>query len=177
MLPLLDREAAIAVQGVSGGQPSLQLLLRPSDADAAAAALDRIRDAVASRGATVSTTEASGATITQLDVPDAGSVAYTVSGGVVVLGLTPNAVAAAVTAHETGDSLATTQGYTHAWELTGTRGGTELYVDVGSLADLLAAAVNLSGDGRDILQQIGVLALTAPATDDTTEIHLVLTVR
>ena len=44
LLPLLDREVAIAITGFDGTLPSGQLLLRPEDPDAAEATLDRLVD-------------------------------------------------------------------------------------------------------------------------------------
>ncbi len=177
VLPLVDREAAAAARGLGTDRAGAILLLRPSDPDAAAAALSRMRDAVTAHGASASTREMAGVAITTVDVPDLGALSYAMQDGVVVIGTTPDDVGAALDAHASGDSLASTDGYQRAWALTGERGGTELYVDAAPLATLLAETIQLPADERDILLQVASVALTAPAHDESTEIHMVLTVR
>ncbi len=129
LLPLFDREAAVAVGGLQGGSsmPAGQLLLRPSDADAAAAALDRMRDALRAHGATIDESQTNGVTVTSVDVPDFGT--------------------------------------------------NEFWVDVASAMDAAGADLGVTGDVRDILLQIDALAMTAPAHDEISEFHLVLTAR
>jgi hypothetical protein len=69
LLPLLDREAAIALGGFSGDLPSGQLLLRPSDPEAAAGALDRLADSLSGIGATVTTETVGETDVTVVTVP------------------------------------------------------------------------------------------------------------
>jgi hypothetical protein len=136
-----------------------------------------MHDALTAHGASASTRQLSGVAITTVDVPDLAALSYAMEDGVVVIGTTPDEVAAALDAHASGDSLASTDGYRQAWALTGARGGTELYVDAAPLASFLAETIDLPADERDILLQVASVALTAPAGDNSTEIHMVLTVR
>jgi hypothetical protein len=179
VLPLFDRETAIAVAGLEEATPSVHLLLRPSDADGAQAALDRLRDALADAGAAVDSQDVGGIEITTVDVPDLGSLAYAVRDGVIVAGLDADDVAAAIAANADGTSLADSPAYQGAWELAGTRGGNEAYLHVASLADVFGDGLGLDGDARDILQAVEALAMTAPAseTEQNSEFHVVLTVR
>jgi hypothetical protein len=177
LLPLFDREVAVAVSGLESATPSVQLLMRPSNSDEAAAALERISDALADRGASVREDEVEGATIITMSVPELGDLSYTVREGVVIAGLTGADVVAAIDARDSGTSLADSARYRAAWELAGDRAGNELYLDVASLSELAGEQLGLDGDARDILNTIGALALTAPARDDQSEFHLVLTIR
>jgi len=177
LLPLFDRDVGVAVQGIEGDLPVGQLVLRPSDPVAAAAALDRMRDALAARGATVTTSDSGGTTVTSVGLPDLGSVSWALRDGILLVGLDPAAVSAALDASTADTTLAMTDGYRHAWQLTGTRAGNELYLDVGWLMDAMGGALSLPDDGRDILHAISTLAITAPARDGETEFHLVLTAR
>jgi hypothetical protein len=110
-------------------------------------------------------------------VPDLGELSYAVREGVIIAGLEVADVAAALAAHDAGTTLADSPSYVGAWELAGDRAGNELYVDVASLADLAGDQLNLDDDARDILNAMGALALTAPAREDQSEFHAVLTVR
>jgi Protein of unknown function (DUF3352) len=177
VLPVLDRDVAVAVQDVGGALPSGQLLARPSDRDAAAAALARIGDALAERGASVIIHDSAGTPVTTVRVPDLGSLSWAMRDGVVVVGLEPADVNAALDAHAVDETLAMSDGYRRAWGLTGVRAGNEAYVDVGWLVDAMGSALSLPDDGRDILHAISALAITAPARDNETEFHLVLTAR
>jgi hypothetical protein len=177
LLPLFDREAALAVGGLGGQVPVGQLLLRPTDADAAAAALDRMRDALRSRGSTVTEQQADGVTITSVDVPQIGSISYAMRDGVIVAGLTPDDVADALSAASQGTTLGASARYRSAWELAGAHGGNEFWVDIAAAIDAAGADLGVTGDLRDILLQIDALAMTAPAHDETSEFHLVLTAR
>jgi hypothetical protein len=179
LLPLFDREAAVAVGGLQGGSSMLagQLLLRPSDADAAAAALDRMRDALQAHGATVDESQADGVTITTVDVPDFGAISYAMRDGVIVAGLDADSVGAALSAASDGSTLGASARYRSAWELAGAHGGNEFWVDVASAMDAAGADLGVTGDVRDILLSIDALAMTAPARDEISEFHLVLTAR
>jgi hypothetical protein len=177
LLPLLDRETAVGVSGLETGQPHGQLLLRPSDAAAAADALERMRGALVQRGATENEVSEGEATITELQVPDIGTVAYAVRNGVVMIGLSTDDVASALAAGADGGSLAEDERYRAAWDLAGVRGGNEAWVDAGALLDATGDDLGVTGDLRDILLQVGAVALTAPARDDHSEFHVVVTAR
>jgi hypothetical protein len=174
--PLLDGEAAAAVQGVD---PALhgQLLLRPSDPAAAQAALERVRGALTDRGSTVTTSQAAGTTVTSITTPAVGVVSYATVDGVVLLALEPADVAAALEAREADATLAGDERYAGTFELAGGRAGNELWVDIAGLVDEAAGIIDPGSELRDILHQIGELALTATAGDDQLEIHAVLTVK
>jgi hypothetical protein len=176
VLPLFDREVAIAISGIDGDLPTGQLLLRPSDPEAAASALDRIADGLSAVGATRETVSSGSVEVTVLSLPDTGEVAYTVVDGIVILGLRADDVAAAVDSHAAGASLGTSERYTRTFEVAGTRAGNEGFVDVGAVVDLLGGGVDLPDDARDILGQIGTFGFTAPSRDDSIEFHAVLTV-
>jgi hypothetical protein len=176
VLPLLDREVAIAVQGFDGTLPSGQLLLRPSDPDAASGTLGRLADALTSVGATRTTVRAADTEVTVLAIPDTGEVAYGIVDDIVILGLGADDVAAAIQAHASGDSLGASERYVRTFEVAGTRGGTEAYVDVGAAMELLGEPAELPADARDILLQVGTAAVTIPSRDHQIEFHAVLTI-
>ncbi len=177
LLALFSSEAAIGVSDVMTDAPHGQLLLRPSDAAAATASLERMRDAIGDHGGQVSESEASGTTITSVEVPQVGTVSWAVSDGVIVAGLSPEDVAAALAAHASGQTLAAGERYRAAWQLAGDRAGNEAFVDIGAIVDASDDALGTTGDARDILLTVGALGLTAPARDGNTELHIVLTVR
>ncbi len=177
LLALFSSEAAVGVSDVLTDAPHGQLLLRPSDVTAATATLEHVRDAIGERGGQVSESQASGLTITTVAVPQVGTVSWAVSDGVIVAGLTADDVAATLSAHASGQTLAATARYGAAWELAGDRGGNEAFVDIGAIVDASDDALGTTGDGRDILLTVGALGLTAPARDANTEVHIVLTVR
>lgn len=177
LLPLFDRDAALALVGLDTGRPRGQLLLRPSDADGAQAALERMRDALADRGAAVDQVEAEGQPITVVDVPQLGRVAYAVRNGVVVAGLSEADVTAALAAEAGGGTLADSERYRAAWELAGDRAGNELWVDAAALVDAAESELGVTGEARDILLEIGAVAMTAPARRDRSEFYVVVTVR
>ena len=176
VLPLLDREVAIALAGFDGDLPSGQLLLRPADADAAAAGLERLSDALVGAGATRATVEGAGAELTVLSIPETGEVAYAIVDGIVILGLGADDVIASIEAHASGESLGASERYVRTFEVAGTRAGTEAYVDVAALVDLVGEPAELPDDARDILLQIGTGAATAPSREDQIEFHAVLTI-
>lgn len=175
VLPLLDREVAIAVGGLEG-TPSGQLLLRPEDADEARAALDRVVERLEAVGASSSRDEVEDVEIVIVTVPDIGEVAYAVVDGIVIMGMGSDDVTAAIEAHRHGTSLGASETYRQTFELAGARAGTELWADVDALVDVLDAAGELPDDARDILLQIGTVGLTMPSRDDQIEFHVVVTV-
>ena len=177
LLALFNSEAAVGVSDLMSDALHGQLLLRPSDAAASAAALGRVRDAIRDRGGQVSESQAGGLTITTVEVPQVGTVSWAVSDGVIVAGLSPDDVAAALAAHASGQTLAASERYGAAWDLAGDRSGNEAFVDVGAIVDASDDALGTTGDARDILLTVGALGLTAPARDGNTQVHIVLTVR
>ena len=177
LLPLLDREVGIAVSGIDRALQSGQLLLRPEDPEAAEEALTRIVDRLVATGAATERTEAGAdAEITVLTIPEAGEVAYTVSDGIIIIGLGVEDVTAAIQAHADGQALAGNDRYVRTFEVAGVRAGNELYVDIGAIVDLASTTLSLDDDARDILAQIGSFGFTAPSRDDRLEFHAVLTV-
>jgi hypothetical protein len=176
LLPLFDGEVALALESVGAASPRGQLLLRPADPVAAAAALDRMRSALADRGSQVSTSQVAGASVTTVAVPQIGTLAYAVLDGVAVIGPRADDVAAALEAHAGGEALAGDDRYGDAFGLAGERAGNEIWADVPGLTDALAGIFDPGTELRDILHQIGELAIRATATDDRLEIHGVLTV-
>ena len=176
LLPLLDREVGIAITGFDGELPSGQLFLRPSDPEAAVAALDRIAERLGAVGATVRTETVGDLEVTVVGLPDTGELAYTATDGIIIAGFTVDDIEAAVTAHDTGRTLAATERYRRTFEVAGERAGNEAFVDVGSVVELMGDAADLPADTRDILLQVGSAGFTAPSRDDQIEFHLVLTV-
>lgn len=177
LLPLFDRETGIAITSLDGDRPHGQLLLRPADPEAAVEALGRMRGALEDRGVSFTDLDRNGVTITVADLPEVGTIAYAVDGGVIVAALSAADVTAALTAQREGASLAEDVAYGAAWELAGTRGGNEIWVNAGGLVDAAGDQLGVTGDLRDILLQVGAVAMTAPAADDHTEFHIVVTVR
>ena len=107
LLPLLDREVGIAVSGIDAGLPHGQILLRPEDPEAAAAALARVVDRLVATGtATQRTEEGAGTEITVLSIPEVGEIAYALGDGIIIIGLGVDDVSAAFQAHEDGQTLA-----------------------------------------------------------------------
>jgi hypothetical protein len=177
ILPLFDGEAAVALDSLDADGFHGQILLRPSDLAAAEASLERMRSALADRASTMRTREVAGTTITSVKVPQIGSIAYALQDGVVILGLDAEDVAAALEARAAGGTLDTDERYGAPFELTGAHAGNELWGDVPTLVDALAASFDPGSELRDILHQIGELAISATATDGQLEIHGVLTVK
>lgn len=173
LLPLFDRETAVAFGGMNGTQPSGQLLLRPSDPAAAQQSLDRIRDALQQRGAQVASTDRDGVTVTTLTLADTGSASYAVQDGVVIVGLTPDDVAAALRAHASGPALGGSGSYQKTFEVAGGRGGNELWVDLPKLIGVLGQDLALPAEARDILQHVTGIGITVPAREDRIEFHAV----
>jgi hypothetical protein len=177
LLPLFDAEAGLAITDVTAPSPRGQLLLRPSDPDAAAASLERMRSALEQHGAQVTERDAEGTTVTSVDIPQVGSLSWAMSDDVIIAGLDYDDVAAALAARSSGETLAGGDRYRSVWELAGGRGGNEAYLDIGSVVDSSGDSLGMTGDARDILLSIAALGMTAPARDDTSELHAVLTVR
>ena len=176
LLPLLQGEAAVALRALDANGPHGQLLLRPSDPAAAQSALDRMRSSLANRGARVTTDQVSGTTLTTIAVPQIGTIAFAIADGVVVLALDPDDVTAALEAHGAGRTLGGDERYRAAFELAGGSAGNEFWADVPSAVDALAGIFDPGSELRDILHQIGELAISATANDDRLEINGVLTV-
>jgi hypothetical protein len=178
ILPLLDREVAVAVAGLGeDGLPSGQLLLRPDDAEAAADALGRLADGLAGTlNADVSSETIDGTEIVTLVIPDVGEVAYALADGIVILGMGRDDVTAALEAHADGTTLGASDAYRRTFEVAGERAGNEAFVDVGAAVALLGLDATLSEDERDILAQIGTFGFTAPSRENEIEFHAVLTV-
>jgi predicted regulator of Ras-like GTPase activity (Roadblock/LC7/MglB family) len=177
LLPLFDREAAVAVSGLLDAEPSGQLLLRPADPGAAQEALDRMRDSLRARGVAIDEQDVEGVTITSIDVPQIGQLSYAMQDGVIIAGLDPDQVGKALSAAAAGTTLGASARYRSAWELAGVRGGNEFWVDVAAAVDAAGEELGVTGDVRDILLAIDALAMTAPARDEMSEFHLVLTAR
>ena len=177
LLPLLDGEVGVSVSGVTD-QPHGVLLLRPTDAGAASTALDRIGQALSSRGMSVDRTDVAGATVVTATVPQVGAVSWADANGLVVLGLAADDVKAALEARAGSQTLDTVARYRDAFA-DAERGGTEVYVDLKSLMPMLLAAAgeSLPAESRDILAHVEALGLTSPARDGRFEFHLTLTIR
>jgi hypothetical protein len=176
VLPLLDREVALAVTGFDGELPSGLLLLRPDDGAAAAESLDRIASRLAVIGASVRTDERDGTPVTIVSLPDTGEIAYAVVDRIVIMALTADDVVGAIDAHARGATLAASEVYRRTFELAGTRAGNEAFVNVRALVALMDGVAELSDDERDILGQIGSFGFTAPSRENKIEFHAVLTV-
>jgi hypothetical protein len=179
LLSLLDGEVGLALGGITtdGSLPRAQLIVRPTDPDAAQASLDRVRQQVEQRGVETSEIEAAGTTIVTLMLPDLGEVSYAFLDGAVILGLTPDDVALAVEARQNGDTLGATDVYRNTFAQSERHAGNELYVDVGSLVDSVAAGEEMPADVRDVVGELGTLGLNTWSEADLIEFHAVLTVR
>lgn len=176
--PLLNGESGIAVSDLLSGAPHGQLILRPADPAAGLAALERLREALASHGASVTEQPAPTATVVGAQIPQVGEVHWAAlpDRGVVILGFTFDDVAAALAAGA-GASLADNPRYAAAWQLAGDRGGNELFVDIGAVAEGSPDTLGMTGDARDILLSISALGVTLPARDDMSQLRAALTVR
>jgi hypothetical protein len=177
LLLLFDAEAAVALQSLDADGFHGQILLRPSDVAAAKASLDRMRSGLADRGSKVTKRQVAGTSVTSVAVPQIGTVAYALLDGVVILGLDESDVAAALEAHDAGETLETDDRYSATFEFASRHAGNELWADIPSLVDALAGTFDPGSELRDILHQIGELAVSASANDERLEINGVLTVR
>ena len=111
-MPLLDGETAIAFGGIGpAAMPSGQLLLRPSDPDAATETLGRVADRIGLAGGSASTERLEGIEVTTISVPDTIDAAYGIVDGVVVIGLSAADVAAVAEARDSGFTLDGTSAY------------------------------------------------------------------
>jgi hypothetical protein len=136
-----------------------------------------MRGALVERGSATSTTLAGGVTVTSVAVPQIGRLAYAMVDGVVLAGLDPADVAAALDAHARGDTLATDPRYAPTFEVAGAHAGNELWADIPALVDAASGIFDPGSELRDILHQIGELAMSASTVADQLEIHAVLTVK
>ena len=121
--------------------------------------------------------QVAGTSVTSVAVPQIGTVAYAMLDGVVVMGLDAADVAAALEAHDAGETLETDDRYSATFKLVSGHAGNELWADIPSLVDALAGTFDPGSELRDILHQIGELATSATAIDDRLEINGVLTVK
>lgn len=178
LLPLLDGEVGLALTGIGAGTPGGVLVLRPSDPTAGAAALDRVVEALESRGSSAERTQVAGSELVTIDVPEIGGVAWAVAGETIFLGLTPDDVTAALEAQASGTTLAAADAYRSAFGAA-VRGGTELFIDLGALVPLILdeAGDELPPEARDILDHVEAFAMTTPARADRFEFHAMLTIR
>ena len=178
LLPLFDRETAVAIQDLSPTSFHGQVLLRPSDGSAAADALKRITESLRGRGSTVSEQQVAGLTVTSISVPQLGTVAWAAQDGVIVLGLTPQDVSAALQAHAAGATLGGAAAYRSTFEAAGGRGGNEVYLDAAGVLPWIDTLklVDLPSDARDILTHVGAAALSIATDQNQIEIHATVTV-
>jgi hypothetical protein len=175
LLPLLDREVALGLTGLSE-MPNGILVLRPSDPEAAAEVLERIAGSLETRGSVRTEETAAGETITSLAIPQLGSLSYAVAQEIVLLALTPDDIVAALEAHEGGATLAASALYQSTFELAGERAGNELFVDVASLLGPVGDLVGLPEETRAILEPIRTFGISVPAREDRIEFNAMVTV-
>jgi len=176
LMELMRGEAGLALRGLDSDAPSGLLLLRPDDMDVATSRLEELTDLLAGSGASVDRTERGDGELVSVGLAGIASLAYAISGEVIVLGLETEAVEAVLDAAESGDTLASLDAYRAAFELAGERNGNEIYMDPAVLPELLGIADGLPADARDILAQLGAFAVTLPDGGDHLEIHAALTV-
>jgi hypothetical protein len=177
VLPFLDGETALALGGIGAdGMITGQLLLAPSDPDAAVGVLGRIADRIGSSGGSSSTERLEGIDVTTISIPDTGEVAFGLVDGIVVIGLSGADVVTVAEVRSTGLTLDATSVYQQAFEVAGARAGTEVFLDVGTAGGLLSLLIELPDDARDILSGLGAFALTIPTEPDQIEFRAVLTV-
>jgi hypothetical protein len=178
LLPLFDRETAVAIQDVGGTTVHGQVLVRPSDATAGVDALKRITDSLRGRGSAVSDQQVAGVTVTSIAVPQLGSVAWAAQDGAIVLGLTPDDVSAAIQAHASGATLGSAAAYRSTFDAAGGRRGNELYLDAAGVLSWIdgLGLVTLPSDARDILTHVGAAAIAIGTDQNQIEIHATVTV-
>jgi hypothetical protein len=175
VLPILEGPVAVAAADLAGGTPSIQVLVQPPDPDAAASTLERLIDGLEGFGATVGTSSRGRAEVVTVTMPDVPSVSYAIVDDVLIAGLNPDGVDAAVRAHDGGQTLADDAAYRRTVGLTDGGAGHEIFVDVQAILDL-AGVDELSADARDILHEIGAFGLTAEPRDGRVDVRAVLTV-
>lgn len=178
LLPLFDRETAVAIQELSGTSVRGQVLVRPSHGNAGVDALKRITQSLRGRGSDINEQQVSGTTVTSISVPQVGSVAWAAQDGVIVLGLTPGDVSAALQAHASGATLGSAGTYRSTFEAAGGRGGNEVYLDAAGVLPWVDSlgVVNLPSDARDILTHVGAAAISIATDQNQIEIHATVTV-
>jgi hypothetical protein len=176
ILPLFDRETAVAVQELGATVIRGQVLVRPSNSATGVDALKRITASLKGRGSEVTEQQVRGTTVTTIGVPQIGKVAWAAQDGVIVLGLTSVDVAAALEAHASGATLGSAAAYRSTFESAGGRGGNELYVDAAGVLPWLEGVVTLPSDARDILTHVGAAAIAIPTDESEIEIHATVTV-
>lgn len=179
VLPLLDGETAVGLTGLEAGAPAGVVLSRPIDPAAAASSLARLVDALVAAGGVSRTEDRAGTEVTVLTVPDLGEASYAVVDGTIVIGLTPDDVAAAVAAHASGETLGAAAGYRDLFGADGSGEGSRAFVDIGALAErgvLDEILAGLPADTRDILSHLGALGASMTSDADSIAFHAVLTV-
>lgn len=176
LLPLLDREVAIALTGIDGDAPRGYLLVRPDNAAAAAETLDGIAERLVAAGGSRRSEDSGGVDITVAEVPQIGEVAYAVTEDVVILAFSAADIRAVLEAHDGGTSLGAAEAYRRTFEVAGGRTGNEGYVDIGALLELFGVIETLPDDARAILERVGNFGITVPSRDDQIEFHAVLTI-
>jgi hypothetical protein len=175
LMPLLDGEVGVGLMQL-GGQLTGQLVLRPSDPSIVAPILERLRAALEERGADISTRSIGPDRITLVDAPQLGSFAYGAADGVVIAGLEIEPVRSALESHRSGPTLAAEPRYRGAFELAGTPGRSQAYIDADAVLRMFGDALPLSEADRDILHPIDAIGLALEMTESQIEIHLVMTI-
>ena len=176
ILPLLDGETGVALTGIDPAGVHGHLVLRPSDVDTAAAALERMAESFVDAGGSRTVERTAALDVTIVDVPQLGPVAYATVDDAIILGLSVDDVAAAATARADGTTLAASARYEAAFEAIGGRAGSEAYADVPALVEGVGLADTLPDDARAILSRLGTFAATVRASGDHIEFHAVLTI-
>jgi len=178
LLPLFDRETAVAIQQLRPTSVRGQVLVRPSDGNGGVAAMKRITESLRGRGSDVTEQQVSGTTVTTIAVPQVGTVAWAAQDGVIVLGLTAEDVSAALEAHASGATLGSAAAYRSTFDAAGGRGGNEVYVDAAGVLPWVDSLglVNLPSDARDILTHVGAAAISIATDQNQIEIHATVTV-
>jgi hypothetical protein len=177
LLPIFDRDLAVAFSGLVGPIPAVSVVVQPSDPAAAEATLGKITSALAAHGFETSTSDLDGTTVTTITIPDFVPISYAVRDGVIVAAPGAAIIETVFDAHESGDSLAGSELYQEAFALAGERAGNEGFVDVQGLLNLVSLFAGMDADTRETLEPVRALAFTTPASEDSQAFHLVLTVR
>jgi hypothetical protein len=176
LVELLRGEGALALRGLDTDAPTGVLLLRPDDLEGATARLDEVVGLLGDAGGSVERTERGEHELVTVGLAGVASLTYAIADDVVILALQEDGVTGALDAQETGNALADLATYRGAFELAGQRTGNEIYMEPEVLVGLLGMGDGLPGDVRDILAQLGAVAVTLPDRGDHLEFHAVLTV-
>jgi Protein of unknown function (DUF3352) len=176
LVELLRGEGALAVRGLDTDAPTGVLLLRPDDIGAVTARLDELVGLLTDAGGSVDRTDLGEQELVTVGLAGIASLTYVIADDVVILALEEEGVTAALEAQQTGNALADLATYRGAFELAGERTGNEVYMEPEVLVALLGMGDGLPGDVRDILAQLGAVAVTLPDRGDHLEFHAVLTV-